>query len=100
MRTVAGMVVLSKVATARDAKLTQRFVAKCREPFSVSVEEADITDHRQQIDDRLRVDAWNGRAPDVVDLHEMFAEHLGNCRSLARELCRPARLMRNEVNVL
>jgi hypothetical protein len=73
-----ALVFAPKIATPRNTPLTLGLVPKrfqCSRPV---IELSEIRHFSKHIDDRLRAEAWDGRATDVVNLNHDVADGVPN----------------------
>ena len=96
MRADARRGILSEVPASGNAKLAQRLVAQCREVRRRRVERVNTRHHGKHIDDRLGHDAWNSRAPNVVELDQHVTERRYRQRRLVDELSGPGGIVGRE----
>src|SRR5437660_6654862 len=81
---------------ADDAEVAEPRVAERRQPARDLVEVFRVADDDDDVDDRLRVQPWRGRAAGVLDVESELLDRGGDAVAQALERRRPSRVVRHD----
>jgi hypothetical protein len=96
MGTNAAGIISAKISATGQAELAHDLIAQLLEMAGLGVERAYLRDHRENIDDRLGEEVWNGCTTDVVECNEKHAEGGADSLCFATERIRPPGIMLGE----
>ncbi len=93
MRPPSATIGLTKIPATRYSKCSHRFIAQRLQHVHVSFHGCKACDLGQHINDRLGIDAGNGRTADVMEGIQGAAEGVPDAGSFAREILTPRNAM-------